>query len=114
MAPLIRSTPIGGQTLVKHLVKPYVNPNVLELSPELSPQVLRYRVLELEPQWYFPRLCVRALLRSIRGNQAPLDPIPEVLPFEAASKCQRPASSQRGWHSDARRCGRPVLVVQAH
>jgi hypothetical protein len=70
--------------------------------------------LNLNPQWYFPRLRLRTLLRGIRGNQAPLDLVPEVLPCEAAAKCQRLASSQRGWHSDARRRGRPLLGVQAH
>jgi hypothetical protein len=37
----------------------------------------------------------------------------KVLPREAPAKCQRPKSSQRGRHSDARRRRRAILGVQA-
>jgi hypothetical protein len=58
------------------------------------------------------RLCT--LLRSLCGDQAPLGLVPEVLPLEAAAERQRPASSRRSQHSDARRRGRLVFDVQAH
>jgi hypothetical protein len=38
MTPLIKSTHTCGQSLVKHLVKLYVNPYVLEHPPELLPR----------------------------------------------------------------------------
>jgi hypothetical protein len=46
------------------------------------------------------------------GDHAPLDPVLEILPCEAAAKRQQPASSRRSRHPDARRCTRPVLGVQ--
>jgi hypothetical protein len=38
MTLLIKSTHTFDQSLVKHLVKPYVNPNALEHLPELFPR----------------------------------------------------------------------------
>jgi hypothetical protein len=57
---------------------------------------------------------VRTFLRGVRGYQAPLDLVPEILLCEATTQRQRPTSSRRGWHPNARRRGRPVLGVQAH
>jgi hypothetical protein len=53
-------------------------------------------------------------MRSLRGDQTPLDLVPEVFPCEAAAERQRCAISRRSRHSDARRFSRPVLGVQAH
>jgi hypothetical protein len=47
-------------------------------------------------------------------ESSPLDLVSKAFPCEAAAKRQRPTSSRRGWHSVARRCGRPLLVIQAH
>jgi hypothetical protein len=55
--------------------------------------VLRHRVPQPQPQRYLPRLSLRTLLRSLLGDQAPLDLIPEILPGEAPAQRQQSPSS---------------------
>jgi hypothetical protein len=77
--------------------------------------LLRYygiEYLNLNPNGIFHVSVFVILLQGIRGNQTPLDLVLEVFPSEVATKHQRPASSRRSWHLDARRHCRPILVVQ--
>jgi hypothetical protein len=50
--------------------------------------------LNLNPQWYLPHHPLYSFLRSLLGDQAPLDLVPEVLPSEAATQRQQSPSSR--------------------
>jgi hypothetical protein len=76
------------------------DPYPMEKNPDEVPMFARFveRGLALPASDFFKGL--RPLLRSLRGDQTPLDLVPEIFPYEAAAECQQPASSQRSWHSD--------------
>jgi hypothetical protein len=89
------------------------DPYPMEKNPDEIPMFARFveRRLALPASDFFKglleyygdfshlRLC--SLLRSLRGDQTPLDIVPEILPCEATAERQRPTSSQRSRHSDA-------------
>jgi hypothetical protein len=58
--------------------------------------VLRPRVPQPQPQRYLPHFCLRSLLRSFLGDQAPLGTFPEIFPSEAPAQHQQPPSSWGG------------------
>jgi hypothetical protein len=49
-------------------------------------RVLRHRVPQPQPQRYLPHRRICSFLRSLPGDQAPLDLVPEVLPGEASTQ----------------------------
>jgi hypothetical protein len=69
--------------------------------------------LNLNPNGVFHVFVFVHFCEAFVGIKPQLDLVPEILPSEAASKRQRLASSRRSGHPNARRCGRPVLGVQA-
>jgi hypothetical protein len=70
--------------------------------------------LNLNPKRYIPHYCLRTFLRSLSGDQTPLEPVPEVLPGEAATQRQQPAGSRRSRDPDAGGRRQAVPLVQAH
>jgi hypothetical protein len=58
--------------------------------------------LNLNPNGIFHTSVFIHFLRSFLGDQAPLGTLPEVILREAPVERQRPPSSRRGRHPDAR------------